>query len=177
MLAFEIILIISGIVALMIGLIINNDPISLGLSYLAGNKSRPGTIWIVVASVSIMLGIGLVIRYWRKLPSNNSDFSCESSSLLRWETGTVSGIIAIITLGTLLIAGGSVFIFIGIQLNNAFRHAWDFFTSYWSFGFGGSDPGKICVIIGVVAALIGISFIVIGILEAVKRKTALGNKE
>jgi len=80
----------------------------------------------------------------------------------------ISGIIALIVIGFMFIAGGGILICIGIQINNAFNHAWDLFISYLSFASAGPDSGNVFIIIGSAAGALGICFMIIGILEAVK---------
>ena len=149
--ALATIFIVGGLISVLVGVILNIDPISLGISHLLGRGGSPGASWIILGFYVIALGIIILIAITR----NNDG-----------EKIMISGIISIITLGILFLIAGGTAIFIGIQLDNALRHAWDYFTSYWTFGASETYPGTIFFIAGIAASLIGIAFIVIGILEA-----------
>ena len=164
MAAFGLFFVAVGFISLIIGVMLNINPISVGSNYLSGGNGNPGSIWIIAGIAATMLGVVLLVAVKMK----------KKGSQKRRETIMVSGIISIITLGVLFIAGGSAFVFFGILTDNAFRNAWDSIVSYWSFGSyrqNGSNPGAIWIIIGIVVTLIGVAFIVIGIIEAVYKRT------
>ena len=159
-----IVLVIGGYISLLAGIILNIDPISVGLNYLSGGAGNPGLMWIVAGVGVLILGAALLI------------LTKENNSYGRKETVMISGVISIITLGALFIAAGGVLVFLGIQLNNALRHAWDLIMTYWSYGSFGSidsNSGAALVFIcsGAIIALIGIAFVAIGIIEAKKGKS------
>ena len=160
MTAIGVVFIVGGLISFITGIILNNNPISVGMDYLVGGNGRPGTTWNVAGIIAVVLGIVLLVVVTEK----------SNSKQKQGEATMISGIIAIIALGVLLTIGGSVLIFIGMQIDNAFRHAWDFFASYWSLESSGVNSSSTWLIIGAVVALVGVVFIVIGIVEAVKKK-------
>ena len=162
MLVLGIVLVIGGLISSIVGIMLNCDPVTLGLRYLAGDGGNPGAVWIIGGIVATVLGVALLVIFAKK---NNSLEQKKPG-----EGRMISGIIAIIALGFLFLVGGSVLIFIGIQLNNVFKHAWDLILSYFMLDSSNSNIGTVLIIVGIVIGLIGIGFMVIGILEAVKRK-------
>ena len=160
MLVLGVTLIICGIVSSCAGIVANNDPISVGLSYLSGRGSNPGLIWIIAGITALAAGTAVLIV--KKIANS------KETPAGRKGVKMISGIISLIALGFLFIAAGSMLVFIGMQINNAFNHAWDLFLSYLSVASIDSNSGTVFMIIGIIVGIIGICFMVIGILEAMK---------
>ena len=160
MVVVGLILILGGLISAIAGIMLNFDPISVGMSYLSGRGTNPGTPWVAGGVAAVFFGIAVFVVDNFRNKKEKSD--------IQGGVRVISGIIAIIALGVILLAGGSLLIFIGVQLNNAFNHAWDLFISYLSVASVDSSSGALFIITGAIAGVIGICFMVIGILEAVK---------
>ena len=154
---------LGGFLSLLFGCLLNVFSIAVGLNYLSGGDGRPGTLYIIVGIAAVFLGLVILIA---KGKQNNRNKKVRSTVM-------ISGIVSVIVLGILFISCGGLLIFLGIQTDSAFKNAWDLVTSYFSYGsYGSFGPNliKVLLVLGITVLIAGIAMVVLGVLEAVRKK-------
>ena len=160
---------IGGYITILAGMLLNIDPITVGVNYLSGGSGMPGTIYVMIGTAALIIGVISLAVTARK----------NEKSKQRRKNVMISGIVSVIVLGVIFISGGLITTFLGIQVNNAFSNAWDLITSYFSFGpYGtfGSNISTVFLVIGIFMTLIGITMVTLGVLEAVKFRSRISGR-
>lgn len=166
MLIFGLIISFIGLASSIYGIVKNNDVEAQLESIFETGKTNPGTLFIVVGSLLIAVGIVLIVLYYHRNPHASFGLSDPNLRTSRTLWDRFSSLDLFILLGglPLMVCGGSLLALgiVSIVHGKLKNDEWEKYYNLF-LGKGPARIGPFFIILGVIVVLLGFVLIIIGI--------------